>query len=275
MRPRPPHPPLALAAFAATSALLLLGPPACDEGADAPGGKRVALATRATSDGEASAPFTTATGWTVTLTRAQVSLGALYYFDGEPVLTARLAPPAAPPGARWAWPFGLRTAHAHPGHYVPGNALGQMVVPSRFDLSAGDAALPTGDGVTGPFRSAKVVFAAPAEGGAAIALAGRAEKGAEVRAFSAEFSADELRADETQLESAVEGCAFEPADVEGDGFVTLAARPSIWFEQTDFAELAPSADGAPQPLPADSAARRALSRGLKKGAAYVFRYATQ
>ncbi len=269
-RPRRLHPPVALGTFVATLALALLGPPACESGEiDAPGARRVSLETRASSDGEMAGAFATSTGWTVTLSRAQVSLGALYYFDGEPVL-ARAAPRPAS-RHRWALPFGMREAHAHPGHYVPGEALGQMVQPSVFDLSAGEPALPAGDGVTGAFRSAKVVFAAEG-GGPAVSLVGRAEKGAEVRFFSSDFAPDELRADASQTEAAVEGCAFEPADVQGDGVVTFAVHPSIWFEQTDFAALAPGAEGAPAPMPAESGARRALARGLKKGAAYVFRF---
>jgi hypothetical protein len=198
-----------------------------------------------------------------------VSLGALYYFDGEPVL-ARAAPPAAP-GDRPGWPFGVRAARAHPGHYLPGNALGQMVQPASVDLVVGAAALPAGDGVTGPFRSAKLVFAAPADGSAPVALEGRAERGAEARAFRAEFSLDELRADATEAEAAVVGCAFDPADVRGDGTVTVVVRPAVWFEQVDFAGLAPAEGGAPAPL-GEGGARRALARGLKKGAAYGFHF---
>ncbi|MCU0684645.1 MAG: hypothetical protein MUF34_20765 [Polyangiaceae bacterium] len=268
---RPLTSPLAaLAAFAATGALTLLGPPGCDEGSDPPGAQRVTLATRAISEGQGTGPFTTSTNWTVTLTHAQVSLGALYYFDGEPVLS-RLGPTKAP--GRRGWPFGVRNAFAHPGHYLPGNAVGQMLQASTFDLSAGDTALPAGDGLTGAFRSAKVVFAAPADGGAAISIEGRAEQGALAHAFTAAFTADELRAEEGATESAVEGCAFETAEVRGDGTVTIVVHPAVWLDQVDFSELPAAAAGAPAtPLPADSSARRALLRGLKKGLAYVFRY---
>src|SRR5688572_9623602 len=47
------------------------------------GGERVALATRVIMEEEARS-FTTAVGWDVTLTRAVISTGPFYYFDGAP-----------------------------------------------------------------------------------------------------------------------------------------------------------------------------------------------
>jgi hypothetical protein len=256
-------------AFAGAAAFLVAGLPSlgCGSDGDTTTGRRVTLAGRAASD--STAEFTNAQGWTVTLSQVAVSTGPLYYFDGETIFgtTAR-----APRGLDALF---VRAAFAHPGHYVPGNAKGEMLTPTSFDLAKGPADLGMGQGVSGPFRSATFAFQAPPQGalatelgGAVAKLAGTATKGGESRAFTAAVAPEEVKgADGT---TSIAGCPFKEADVQANGTVTLTVRLTQWFDQVDFTTLAP---GAPAELPQGSLPRNQLTRGMKAASAYSFSYA--
>jgi hypothetical protein len=73
----------ALTLFGTTGALVLaLGIEACGSDGQT-SGRRVTLETRVELASNATS-FTTARGWNVTLTRAVISTGPFYYFDGAP-----------------------------------------------------------------------------------------------------------------------------------------------------------------------------------------------
>src|SRR4051812_20424048 len=159
-------------------------------GSSSTGGDRVTLATRIELEAGAQSAFTTGAGWSVTLTRVLLATGSLYYFDGAPPLVTR--------PVRHDWEYaqrflGLSSAHAHPGHYQAGNALGQMLEPWSTDLMAGATELAVGDGVTGTYRSARFSFGSPPVGPLARQLAGHvvlsegsaAKDGQETRTFRA------------------------------------------------------------------------------------------
>jgi hypothetical protein len=262
-------------AFLAASAVLL----GCGaDGGDATTGKRLTLATRVTAEAEAVEPFTNSLGWTITLSKAHLSMGPLYYFDGAPFTAqrggpSRTSPPLLERFARWVVP----EAHAHPGHYQAGEARGQMLTPTSVDLLAGPTDLADADAVSGFYRSARVSFGSPPAGsfaaaleGHVAALEGRAEQDGSALDFLARVEvAEVLNADG---DAAVEGCAFEEVDVQETGVVTLVVKPTVWLDQVDFAGIAGGEDGAPAPLPPDSAARRGFARGLKKGTAYALSF---
>lgn len=239
-------------------------------------GERVKLATRVVADDGVLSPFTNAYGWSVKLSKVAVSLGAAYYFDGAPIFSAGASPPRSRP--RFGHFFAVRAAHAHPGHYVPGNALGQMLTPSSADLALGPADLADGEGTTGTFRSGRLVFGDPPVGPAAatlgasvVVLEGEAKKGALVRVFRASGSAAD--AADSYGEPRLEGCVFtgEP-EILADGVVTIHVRPSVWLDQADFEPIAESGDSAPVDLAPGDEAFKAFARGLKKGSAVVFSY---
>jgi hypothetical protein len=271
----------ALRAAAALAALLALGAlgAACD-GEDATTGKRVQHRTIATAGEEAAGAFTNAYGWSITLSRAYISIGSLYYFDGAPV-TARLDAPGGrrPSRAEQVLRWVIPEAHAHPGHYQQGNALGEMTAPATVDLVAGPAEMGPSASVTGLYRSALFTFGVPpagplaAELGAAVVLIeGSAQSGAEERLFRAEAAPADVF--DTTGAPIVAGCVFEEADVQADGIVTVLVKPSVWLDQVDFMEVPASADGAPVPLDPAGTPHKAFVRGLKKGTAYLFSYAT-
>ncbi|MCC6217570.1 MAG: hypothetical protein IT376_22115 [Polyangiaceae bacterium] len=209
------------------------------------------------------APFLNAAGWTVQVTRAIVSLGPLYYHSGAPVV-ARLRP--------WWIGLGVRIAHAHPGHYVQGEVLGESLTERVVDLAQGPIVLGAGEGVTGTARSARLTFSEAPSGELARALAGgvvriegTAERDGAVLEFGATVSASDLR-DSTGTVG-VAGCSLTDGEITGDGTVTLAVRLEEALDQVDFVDLA--AAGRVD-LPPASRAHQALVRGLRKAATYEF-----
>ena len=275
--------PLRLAVSAALGAALPLVAPGfgallagCGaEGEATTSGRRVELETRLEL-GPEGASFTTPLDWSVTLTRAYLSIGVLRYFDGVPPI-ARLDATGASDsaGARF---FGLHVAHAHPGHYQAGNVLGEMLVPSSVDLLSGTTVLEAGAGVSGWYRSGRFTLNTPPVGPFAEELEGRvavvegfAEKAAESRRwFRAVADASEVA--DSAPNGEVDGCVFEAVDVETDGTVTLRVSPSEWFTLVDFSELEPGSADEPSEFPAGSQPRIAFAQGVAELSAYRFSF---
>jgi hypothetical protein len=207
---------------------------------DATTGKRVRLATHVAP---VERTFTTATGWSVTLTKATLSTGAIYYFDAAPIaLLDRVGG------------FFVKNAYAHPGHYQEENARGQVRAPGTVDLMSGGD-LPAGDGVSGGYRSARVAFAPDAQGHIVV-LEGTATREAATRTFRATAVPGDVLDDDGQPE--VVGCRFVETDVDRDGTVEIRVKARVWLDQVDF-----TADG-----PLEGAAQRGFHRGLKSAAAF-------
>jgi hypothetical protein len=250
---------------------------ACGDGADdKTGGKRVVFQTRVELDPAEATGFTTPSGWHVTLSRAVVASGAFYYFDGAPPVVERESPLQ-----NWQYAarfLGLGVARAHPGHYQPGNALGQMLAPYSEDLLAGPTALPDGDGVTGTYRSARFSFSAEAAGPVAAELAGHVavvegvatKTGEQDRPFRA--TADFAELSQSVAEGHVEGCEFVETRVEGDGRVVVQVRPSAWFTLVDFTKVDVATAPALTEFPPGSQPRIAFAQGLTQLSAYRFSY---
>lgn len=249
---------------------LLIGALAC--GGETTSGRQVTLRTQAQVAPESGGAFVTDTGWTVRLSRAVVSIGALYYFDGEPAFARRPAPSF---GRRMAALLGPSVAHAHPGHYLAGRALGQMTAPAFADLLAGPVMLPEGEGVTGRYRSARVVLAAPlgesaraALGTSVAAVEGVAQRGEQTVYFK--LGADVVDVARGAREAQVEGCVFEEADVEDDGLVSVRIDPHVWLDLVDFAEVVPGNADAPTQVPRGHTAQLGFALGVAQLSAYRF-----
>jgi hypothetical protein len=264
-----------------SSALLIalgLGLEACGSDSTESGGRRISLATRIALNPTDGASFSTGRGWKVTLTRAFVATGALYYFDSKPALVLQERNRA------WEYARGflsISTAHAHPGHYSPGNALGQMLEPYSVDLLAGTTELASSEAVTGTFRSGTFGFATVAAGpvaaelGASVALAeGRAEKdGEEPRYFRAAAGFDDIA--KSASGGQVQGCKFVASAIERSGTVTVHVSPRVWFNLVDFRELLPGSPEARSEFVPDSQPRIAFAQGLAEVSAYEFSYASE
>lgn len=235
-------------------------------------GQRIVLHTRVTAGEEATKPFKNSYGWSIKLTKAYLSVGELYYFDGAPVVAEWS--PRRRGGARGF--FGIPSAQAHPGHYQEGDAVGQMLTPTTVDLLK-ETDLPDGDGVTGTYRSARFEFASPPGGklagdmdGHVVVLEGEATKGDKTRLFHAALDQEHiLNADSNPY---VEGCIFDEVEVPADGTVLLTVKPSLWFDQLDFSRVPESMDGKPVDLAEGEIPLKAIARGLQKGTGYTFTY---
>jgi hypothetical protein len=220
---------------------------------------------------EALQPFTNAYGWSISLTEAAISVGPLYYFEGEPILAHRSIQRPQPNHNRW---FFIPEAHAHPGHYQSGEALGQVLEPTSFDLLGGEMELPGGEGVTGIVRSARFSFGSPIVGPAALLLgenlvtvSGVATKEDRTIEFFAGANEQDILDRNGDLE--VEGCTFDAIHIDGDGRVTLRFDPRFWIDQVDFSLLG---DESPAQLVRGEPVHRAFVRGVVKAAVYHFSY---
>lgn len=246
---------------------------ACSSDGEGTTGKRLALTAKVTASAGATVPFTNAMGWSVQLTKAFVATGALYYYDGAPIFS-RVEPRLLD---RVRALVAVPVAFAHPGHYVPGNALGEWLSPSSVDLRA-PSVLGVGQGVTGVARSGSFSFATPASGpfaaelGSHVAvLEGTGTKDGVIRAFRAEIDAADVA--NTEGLPAVEGCPFVETSLERDGVVTVELEVERWFDQVEFDSLPETPDGAPKVMPADAIGRNELVRGMKEGIGYAFSFA--
>jgi hypothetical protein len=191
-----------------------------------------------------SSQIVTDTGWTVTLSAATVHLEALRFFEGK-VLLSRSMP--------WWRGLLVSEAWAHPGHYVPGEALGELVSPAAVDLlaSASEAwAWSTANAVTGEYGSAQLTIV-----GTGLALAGTATKGAAQVEFSVELAPA----------AALEGLRFEHTMTSSAGAVQLLVDLSVILSRVDFAQVGTGA----KPIDPTSPAFNGLTRGLEDTSAYV------
>lgn len=229
--------------------------------ADATSGKRVVLHTAVDTK---PGPYAARNGWSVELSKARLGVASFHFFDGPPVVAA-VDPP-------WRALF-LKTAHAHPGHYQEGTALGQMLVPETIDLLGGGQKLPDGDGVTGTGRSARFTVGKGDLGSFVAVVEGTAKKtGAPDVHFRLVATPDEL--ERTAVGGKVEGCPFGPAEIGGDGTVTATVDPSVWFGFVDFAGVGPGTPDTPTEPAATDEARIGFVLGLGQATAYRFAFSS-
>lgn len=260
-------------------AALGCGDDAAGNGSELEPAKRVVLRTTVSTDPASLTQFTTNFGWNVSLERAAVGIGALYYFNGPPAFARLERKPSM-----WQRASALfeGTAYAHPGHYQAGDALGQMLTASSYDLMSPVAApLADGEGVTGQFRSARFVFASLVTGPAAEALGthvayarGTAEKadGSSVAPIHFEIAADFADVAKQAAKGEIDGCSFSEVQVKADGTVHLVIRPAVWFNLVDFSDVAPGTADAPTVLSLAAKSGIGFVNGLTQLDAYTFTY---
>ncbi len=282
-------------------------------------GQRVTLTTEAKLAPSAQAPFVNDLGWELSVQEAKLSLEALRYFAGAPI--ARLEPfheetyatalasaglsksltpqtlglpggAAAPrttsaqalPGALRALLHTVQipSAAAHPGHYVSGEALGEMLTPVVIDLLR-PAALPPGAGVTGRYRSGWLQFAAPPAGSGLDNAVVRVIVHASQGGVSHELQLDAVLADlaDGHSDPIIEGCPLnsttpgaDGAQVRGDGAIQLEIDLALWLDQLDPSPLTASPERVVvDPNQAEhQTLHRAFLRGIRQAGAYRFSY---
>ncbi len=117
--------------------------------------------------------------WTVHLDEAYVALGPVYLFEGEPLIGELLHRGFLP------------RAHAHPGHYQEGEAMGEVLEQVVVDLlDRNPTHLGTLFAVTGTCHSARVGL-----GTAEAGLAGADALGGHALRVAGEATRDEERVD--------------------------------------------------------------------------------
>lgn len=235
-------------------------------GSEDTGGNRIVLRTVAVAEPKITTTFTTGFGWDVTLTKATVAIGGLYYFDSPPPTALR----SRSLGERWSGLF-IGTAWAHPGHYQAGSAVGQVAFgsPIALDLFGPmPITLPEGEGVTGTYRSARVLL--PSTDRHVGIAEGRATKhdGSSPAPIFFRLVADYADITGSIKNGAIDGCVLDETNVTDSGTVTLEVKPSVWLNLVDFSKIAPGS--AEQPTEARDSG---FSQGLTQLSAYAFRYA--
>ncbi|MCB9609927.1 MAG: hypothetical protein H6716_25285 [Polyangiaceae bacterium] len=274
-----------------------------DDTAESTTGKRVTLHTRVDLAEIAQAPFSNGFDWQIQLKQVELSIGELRYFEGAAigVLPARgLERYARSTSGRRAVPpppqnqsdllrgwFQIPTAKAHPGHYVAGNELGEMLTPTSADLLVAPVSLADGEGVTGHYRSGWFTFNAPPTGPAASALNGSvAHVVATVTQSDVSFDIELLASKADVLDTngvpTIEGCPFDDgagsgeAVISGDGTIVLTIDPSHWLDQLDLSRVTPPSDASIVEITADDATlaplHNAFARGLRQAVAYSFSF---
>ena len=199
-------------------------------------------------------------GYTVAITRARLHIGPVYFYSGEPLFTRRAEDPWYLRIIRAAAPVG--TAHAHPGHYQEGDALGELLTSRSFDLlGKTPVTFGTAAGVTGAYRSAQVNLS-PASGGHTVEVAGTASKGSHQVTFSATLD----------LTEKVKGIAFGARVTAAPGRVRIAVDLACWLERVDVSRLSGTGTATFQ---AGSQAQNALRRGVVNTSAYILTWIPQ
>ena len=235
-----------LAAFMAlTSAGVTIG---CGD----TGEERVTFQMLASAPAGMKDTFTNDMGWTINLESAWVVVGPVYFFSGEPLFSLRRI-------LDWFDP--IPKAMAHPGHYVAGEALGQVLGSAKVELLAVEPEpLGSGTGVTGTYNSARV-FLSPKDGGASVFVKGIATKDDTEIDFKGELDV------EVKLEGlpcGIEMTAGRP------GSLVLHVDPRVWLKRVEFSKLAgPDQDGMYY-FEEGSSSHSAFVRGVDNAGAFSF-----
>ncbi|WNG30099.1 hypothetical protein F0U62_43350 [Cystobacter fuscus] len=192
-------------------------------------------------------------GWTVTPEALHVSVGPVRFYEGH-VLLSRRAPRFDP--------FLLLggTAWAHPGHYLPGDAMAEVLSTTVVDLlAASPTVLGEANAVTGDYGSMELTLPVPL-GGHAVRVRGTATNpdGRRVRFDTA-----------LDLPKPIEGIRFERALAEEVGRVRITVDLNTWLGRIDFATVSPADAEGVSTFPTGSQAMNALVRGVEDTGAYV------
>jgi hypothetical protein len=224
----------------------------CDPGAS--GRVRTAFDVEITGAGNPGQLVTNA-GASVALRRAELSLGALAWFEGD-ALFALLKPRGIVDGL-----LSFSSAHAHPGHYTAGAALADMPDVGIVDLLAAPVIV-AAEGLTGPYGSVSLPLLTGLEGGHTLRLEGDFVVGdAAARPFVAALP----------LAQTVEGVGCDVTVGDG-GVMSVAVQLDELVRRIDFAAAAAADDGAVIDLSVIPQAHNALERALSSQNTFTASY---
>lgn len=211
-------------------------------------------------------------GWSVRIEQALLAPGPLRWFEGEPLFDARRRAPARAPSFRQRFasylsPIGV--AWAHPGHYVPGEALADVTARRVIELSSGaSVSLGMADGVTVMSNSATVELHPT---GADLGADGDRLQGHTLVVRG--VARDATRT--VRFEGALDG-DFVIRGVPAHGMIdgtrgwALTIDLESWFDRADFSELpAPATPDGYAPIGTSGQVFNALYRGASSALAYA------
>jgi hypothetical protein len=188
-----------------------------------------------------TSPLVTDSGWTVTLSEAKASLSTVRFFSGKVLITRRSIP------MDWL----ISSAWAHPGHYAPGEALGELLTPVEVDLlSASATPWGTASAVTGEYGSLQLGF-----GTAGLSLKGTASKDGVTVAFATTFTPP----------APLEGVKFEQTMTTEAGAAVILFDLNVILSRVDFSQVGAGAS----PLDSASPAFNGFARGVEDTSAYI------
>lgn len=185
-------------------------------------------------------------GWTVTFSEATLPIETLRFYTGKVLLSRRFDP--------WSWVVG--TAWAHPGHYVAGEALGEILAPKTIDLLApAPQVLGVANATTGEYGSLEFKIGAPG-----IHLKGSATKGP-----------DTVRFDSTAFvpARAIEGIKFDHLLGAQTGAVRVAVDLADVVARCDFARAGTAGADGVAVFALDQEAFNGFARGVQDTGAYL------
>ena len=223
---------------------------------------RIAFAVEAEPDGErAPGDFETATGWQVSLERAELAIGAVYAFgpEEEPGVMARLGELVVP------------VAQAHGGHDpLSGKRVrAELLEPFVVDaLRERDDRVEEVEAEAGTVASLAIDIAAPdAEvtrqlDGHQAFVAGTAARGDQTIRF-----AGGLTIPDDGLTRRIE-CTAGDLLLDDGATLVIGVRPHGWLRDAEFDRLSPAADDGIHEVSADSQVGRAWFIGVRSPAAY-------
>lgn len=202
--------------------------------------------------------LTTSTGWAVQVDEARIVVGPLRWYEGTALFGRNLLERA----------LGVSVAYAHPGHYVPGEALADITTRRVIDLlQPGGVALTQGNGVTGLAQSAAIELrpaeatlsdAASLHGGTLYLRATATKDGRTVRFDCAPPL--------TQLVSGIPAVG----NMTGSGRWDVTVNVGAWIDRADFSMVPdPATPGAVVTL-ADSQPLNAVTRTAPAASGFRF-----
>ena len=190
-------------------------------------------------------------GWTVSLTSATATVSTVRFFTGKSLLTRRFD---------WSSLL-IGTAHAHPGHYLPGEALGELIATTEVDLlSTTPVALGEASAVTGEYGSMQLTFV-----GSGMRLKGTATRGSSTVRFDTTAYLPPI---------ALEGISFDQKIGTEAGTVNISVLLQSIVSRIDFSATgAAGADGVTTFTSADPAFN-GFVRGLQDTSSYSVKWIT-
>ncbi len=192
-------------------------------------------------------------GWTIDLSSARLNVGPVRFFTGKVLLSRPWRKPLD-----WLLP----SAHAHPGHYQPGDALAELLTAAPVDGGGAPVRIGDASGTTGEYGSVELTFPTSSAGGAAgrsVALAGTAVKAGQTVRFELELDAQKV----------IEGVRFEKDLSDQPGHVRITARVDQWLGRADFGAVPVVDPASVTPLGPGTQPFNAFVRGVEDTSAYV------